>query len=148
MPFRTFWMGLVPLWSMRAFRHMFGAMPPRVILLRNTRLIEGCSATAQGPVVDCTEEKGGPRYFGDGRLLALPSMRRPRVLHEEGVLPQNPWSLRHEEEFTGRRFPFGCGVHFKPALTKYSVDKAYASSRFCICLGLGYPRVADGTGNT
>ena len=45
-------------------------------------------------------------YFGGGRILALPSMRRPRVIHEEGVLPQNPWALRHEEEFTGRICPF------------------------------------------
>ena len=64
-----------------------------------------------------------------------PIMRRPRVLHEYGARPQNPWSLRHDEEFTGRRFPFGCGVYFKPALTKYSVDKACARARLGILLG-------------
>ena len=40
-----------------------------------------------------------------------------------------------EEEFTGRRFPFGCGVYFKPAPTKCSVDKACARACFGIILG-------------
>ena len=59
----------------------------------------------------------------------------------KGVLPQNPWALRHEEEFTGRRYPFGCGVYFKPAITKYSVDKACARARFGI---LGGYRLSPG----
>ena len=42
-----------------------------------------------------------------------------------------------EEEFTGRRFPFGCGVYFKPAPTKCSVDKACA--RACFGIFLGHP---------
>ena len=108
---------------------------PCYCLLRNTRLVEGHSATAQSPVVDHGDDPGGQRYSGDGRFLALPSMRRPRVLHEDGDLPQNPWALRHEEELTGRRIPFGCGVYFKPALTKYSVDEACARARFGIFLG-------------
>ena len=54
---------------------------------------------------------------------------------------ENAWSRRHHKEFHGQRIPFGCGVFFKPAVTKYHLDKANA--RACYGVFLGY-RLAPG----
>ena len=55
------------------------------------------------------------------------------VMGEE--IPRNAWSKRHGTDFTGQRLPFGCGVYFKPAVTKYVLDKANARASYGICLG-------------
>ena len=55
------------------------------------------------------------------------------VVGEE--IPHNAWSKRHGADFTGQRLPFGCGVYFKPAVTKYVLDKANARASFGIFLG-------------
>ena len=61
------------------------------------------------------------------------------VMGEE--IPRNAWSKRHGTDFTGQRLPFGCGVYFKPAVTKYVLDKANA--RAYVGIFLGY-RLAQG----
>ena len=56
---------------------------PCYCLLKNTILIDGNSAVVECQGTYQDEEIGGMKYFGDGRFLALPSMRRSRILHEE-----------------------------------------------------------------
>ena len=58
---------------------------PYYSLLRSTRLISGYASVVHGDPADAPEDQGRSMYFGDGRFIALPGMRRLRVLHEEGV---------------------------------------------------------------
>ena len=68
---------------------------------------------------------------------------------EDGeALPATAWAKRHGSDFTGKRIPFGCGVYFKPAATKYHIDEANARAQFCISWDIDLLQVVAGTANT
>ena len=48
---------------------------------------------------------------------------------------KTPWFRRHSSFFDGQILPFGCGVYFKPAPTKYDVSKAAPRMNFGVFLG-------------
>ena len=48
---------------------------------------------------------------------------------------QTPWFRRHSSFFDGQILPFGCGVYFKPAPTKYDISKAAPRMNFGVFLG-------------
>jgi len=48
---------------------------------------------------------------------------------------KSPWYNRHGEHFKGPRIPFGCGVYFAPADTKYKNSKAAPALSWGIFLG-------------
>ena len=64
---------------------------------------------------------------GDDEFFAYP------VAGED--VPSNAWVKRHGRDFPGKRLPFGCGAFFKPAVTKYHLDKANTRGVFGIFLG-------------
>jgi hypothetical protein len=47
----------------------------------------------------------------------------------------SPWYLRFKEHFKGKSIPFGCGVWFLPAPTKYKNPKAFPARSLGIFLG-------------
>ena len=47
----------------------------------------------------------------------------------------SPWYKRHGTHWDARLVPFGCGVYFKPSVTKYKVSKADATMQYGIFLG-------------
>ena len=47
----------------------------------------------------------------------------------------SPWKARHKEDFKGEVIPFGCGVFFLPASTKYSNSKTAPSMSYGIFMG-------------
>ena len=83
--------------------------------MRNTRVISKYAGATPVERDDSEADASKSMYCGDGRLLALPSMRRPRVLHEEmGILPHTPGLCGSRMGFTGRRFRFRCGAPHSP----------------------------------
>ena len=47
----------------------------------------------------------------------------------------SPWHRRHGAHWEARLVPFGCGVYFKPSITKYKLSKSDSPMQYGIFLG-------------
>ena len=56
----------------------------------------------------------------------------------------SPYGLHSGQEFDGISLPFGCGVFFKPAATKYTPSKAAPRMQYGVFLG--YQLAPGGSG--
>ena len=116
-------------WCKQVYLDMFGA---------RQLCATACSTLRVFPHIHCVQACDA----ADGTdVISVEHSAHP-VVGEE--IPHNAWSKRHGADFTGQRLPFGCGVYFKPAVTKYVLDKANARASFGISLATGRHRVADG----
>lgn len=60
----------------------------------------------------------------------------------------SPWFLRFGKHFKGQRFNFGSGVWFKPAPTKYKLNKHASRLQYGVFLGYRLAPGGDGTAST
>ena len=111
------------------------------VLTRARELLErGIYREASPAVATATKRELGPsgipaagREIPEGGPCLPEHVAMPSALEIDEET--TPWFRRHKTKFTGMVVPFGAGVYFKPAPTRYTMSKLAPRLTFGIFLG-------------